>query len=87
MMETVNLDREWLKAKELEKSMGDYLALRYLQRQIDYWLNANSEHSRSESLEFWKDVQTIYIHIPKIESNMFAPTDDSYKYANNKYFV
>lgn len=70
-MEIVNLDREWLKAKELEKSMGDYLALKYIQRQIDYWLNDNSEHLRSESLGFWKDVQMVYIHIPKIELNIF----------------
>lgn len=62
---------EWLKAKELEKSMGDYLALKYIQKQIDYWLNANSEHLRTESLEFWKNVQMLYIHIPKIELNIF----------------
>ena len=70
-MEIVNLDREWLKAKELEKSMGDYLALRYIQRQIDYWVKANSYHLRSESLEFWKNVQMFYIHIPKIKLNIF----------------
>ena len=58
------MDKAFNKAIELNKCMGEYLAMRFINAKITHWKEPEHECVRTETLEFWEDTKTCLIYLP-----------------------